>query len=259
MNYEKYNFLKDGFGKEVYVFDELSSTNDFCKDNALNFTDKSVVIAKSQFAGKGRMNRVWKDSKEETLSMSCIIKSSNISNMQLLPFVCGLSVRKALSDFAGLQFGVKWVNDVVFSGKKISGILCESRIAETPVLVCGIGVNIAQNQHYFDSNDIKYGTSLKVITGKNINFLDVAKAILTELNIYYEIYEKNGFAGLLCNEYNKYCVNIGKHVTATVNSQNIEGIVSYVMENGNLEIETSNGIVNLLSGEASIRGQNGYY
>ncbi|MDR2654654.1 MAG: biotin--[acetyl-CoA-carboxylase] ligase [Oscillospiraceae bacterium] len=254
----RFNFFAEGYGKDVLFFESLLSTNDYCKNEA-SLPGELVVIAKSQSAGKGRLSRVWKDLPGASLSMSLLIKPANIINMRQLPFVCGLSLRAALSDFAGISVGLKWVNDVVYGGGKLAGILCESRISGgEAAAICGFGLNLNQDQEYFDKNGLKFASSLKLLTGRNFDILETAKAILEKFNIYYNIYQRSGFAPL-CGEYNRHCVNIGREAVFQKDGKETRGTALLVLENGNLLVRAGGGDIALESGEVSVRGAGTYY
>ena len=61
---------------------------------------------------------------------------------------------------------IKWPNDLLLNGKKVVGILCESVSYGYQMqgrgIVCGIGINLAQPQSYFDAANLPNGTSLEL-------------------------------------------------------------------------------------------------
>ena len=249
-----------GFGLNVLIFDRLGSTNDYLKEEGASLPDKTVVIAKEQYAGKGRLGRSWQDSEGDTLCMSALVHTPSIHDTQLLPFVCGLSARKALSELFSAETGLKWVNDVVCHGKKVAGILCESRVQGANIFsVMGIGVNVGQSRDYFDKSGLPWATSMQIESGLHKGLLEAAEAVLKAMDYYYAIFQQQGFTSL-CTEYNQYCVNIGRQVRATYPDRVVEGIARKVETDGSLAVETGEGKIEFIrTGEASLRGMYGYY
>ena len=77
-----------------------------------------------------------------------------------------LAVRDQLAQRYGVNCQIKWPNDLLLNGKKIVGILCESVSYGFQMqgrgIVCGIGINLAQPQSYFDAANLPNGTSLEL-------------------------------------------------------------------------------------------------
>jgi BirA family biotin operon repressor/biotin-[acetyl-CoA-carboxylase] ligase len=94
----------------------------------------TLVTAGTQRAGRGRQGRTWSAPPGRALLMSLIVKQVE----PLLPLRAGVAV----SDAAGPRARVKWPNDVLIDGRKVAGILVESRPQEGWAIV-GIGVNVA--------------------------------------------------------------------------------------------------------------------
>jgi len=104
------------------------------------------LIAESQHSGRGRLGRTW-TSETGNLFCSFICPSGLIADsLNFLPYIVGLSIAQAL-ERAGLGRDIirlKWPNDVLLEGKKVSGVLIERTSVDAPVVI-GIGVNVT---HY---------------------------------------------------------------------------------------------------------------
>ena len=94
----------------------------------------TLVTASEQTAGRGRQGRTWVTPPGTAIAASVILREFD----DLLPLRAGLAV----ADVAGEGALVKWPNDVWIDGRKIAGILAESR-SEPRWAVLGIGVNVA--------------------------------------------------------------------------------------------------------------------
>lgn len=122
---------------KLISFDKIQSTQDYAHDLIAkgNASDKTVVVAMAQSAGRGRYKRKW-ISHHGNLYASFIYKISERDPR--LSYAVAVAVAETLISF-GLSPKIKWPNDVLIDGKKISGILIE--YAQNFVIV-GIGINV---------------------------------------------------------------------------------------------------------------------
>ena len=120
---------------------ETTSTNDRARELAARgATHGTIVTAGAQTAGRGRQGRTWTAPAGSSLLVSLVLRAYD----GLLPLRAGLTV----ADLAGPTARVKWPNDVLIGGRKVAGILAETRPTEGWA-VLGIGLNAA-----LDLNDL---------------------------------------------------------------------------------------------------------
>lgn len=103
--------------------------------------DGTVVYADFQRSGRGRIDgRTWQSAPRENLLCTVILKRLPAAGFTLR---VGLAVARTFDSFlpTGRETRIKWPNDVLFEGKKLSGILCEN---DGSALYVGTGLNIAQ-------------------------------------------------------------------------------------------------------------------
>jgi BirA family biotin operon repressor/biotin-[acetyl-CoA-carboxylase] ligase len=109
--------------------------------------DGTVVVADYQAAGRGRRGRAW-DALPGTSLLATILVRPRVAPDRWAAYslATAVAVAETLERVAGLGPRLKWPNDVLVGGRKIAGILLESRIdaAESGVIAVGIGVNLAQ-------------------------------------------------------------------------------------------------------------------
>lgn len=129
-------------GWRLVYLDETDSTNeDVRRRRDTDPGEGLVVIAKRQNDGRGRRGRSW-ESPEGNLFLSVRLKGSDrgMADTALLSFVAAVALSDTFSGLAPhLDVTLKWPNDVLVSGAKVSGILLET---DDPWVVLGIGVNI---------------------------------------------------------------------------------------------------------------------
>jgi BirA family transcriptional regulator, biotin operon repressor / biotin---[acetyl-CoA-carboxylase] ligase len=130
----------------VEVHEQIGSTNDRVAELATTGAPEgTLVVARLQTAGRGRRGRSWA-SPEGGLYFSFLLRPTADSLRSGLPatLVAGLALCQALEGLTppDAQPELKWPNDVLIRGKKVSGILGEmSQDAAGPALVLGLGVN----------------------------------------------------------------------------------------------------------------------
>ena len=173
---------------------ETASTNEDAKQAALEGAAEGLVIqAERQTAGKGRQGRVW-DSPVGNLFCSILLRP-NCDALQAghYSFIAALAVRAALAELlpqANIQ--LKWPNDVLVNGKKISGILLEAApMHDTKIdwLVIGIGVNCRTHP-----DNPAYPTSSLKAEGAAMTAADqVLALLLAQLEGWVRSYRQHGF------------------------------------------------------------------
>lgn len=103
--------------------------------------DGTVVVADHQLAGRGRRGRSWHDEPGASLLFSIVVRPRlPVERVPMLSLAAGVAVAEALAEQAGLATRLKWPNDVLVHGRKIAGILLESRMTGTPGAVESAGI-----------------------------------------------------------------------------------------------------------------------
>lgn len=242
----------------IAVFDVLSSTNDYLKENP-DIKEGSVVVADEQIRGRGRNNKAFSSPKGKGIYLSYLIKPDVVDKISSLTpklAVCVLSVLKEYIE----DVGIKWVNDIVYNGKKLCGILTEIKgygSSEGVIsAVLGIGINVNTNPEDFQGELKDIATSLSQIVGININRNILIGRLIKALDkMNLEPY---------CSEedreiYNDNLVIKNKEVYFERNGREYQGICRGVDESFRLIVRLKNGEEMFLdSGEVSVRGLYGY-
>lgn len=167
------------------------STNDTAKAAAESGEAEGLVIwALQQTQGRGRRGRVW-ESPQGNLYTSLLLRpSGETQNIGLYAFVTALAVADAVRDFLPqAEITLKWPNDVLVDGKKISGVLLE---ASSDWLVVGVGVNVMNSP----SKSLYPCTSLHE-QGAGQPVLDkVLDALLSHFAHWYDVMQTRGFGSI---------------------------------------------------------------
>lgn len=131
---------------EYHHFEVLGSTNDhlarMADEGAREWT---VVIADRQTSGRGRREDDWW-SPEGNLHLSILLRP-NVTPRELLrlPVTASLALLSGLGE-PGSLLKIKWPNDILYGGRKMAGILVESKSEGDSVqwAVVGFGVNMTR-------------------------------------------------------------------------------------------------------------------
>ena|SRR6266498_212063 len=131
---------------DVRYFDSIGSTNDEALAWAANDAkDLSLVIADEQTSGRGRLERKWFTPRGTALAFSLILRPTAAEKPYLTRTV-GLAACAVADSLRtrGLDALIKWPNDILLDGRKVTGILIETVWSgeEADCLVIGIGVNV---------------------------------------------------------------------------------------------------------------------
>jgi len=172
-----------GIVREIVELHSVGSTNTVALDSG---RPGLLVVASEQTAGRGRKGRTWFSPAGTNLYMTLTVDT----NDPRLPLVAGVAVREALSVLMvkSALLEVKWPNDLIVHGRKLCGILCESRGGITAV---GIGVNVNQLAWPPDLGDS--ATSLALILGREVQRQEVLRLVLTEVEKWLFIFARQGF------------------------------------------------------------------
>ncbi len=244
-------------GWQVMRFTEVESTNTIAANLAsVGATEGTCVIAETQSAGRGRRGRVW-HSPPGGLWLSILLRPTIQSqDVGRLSLIAGVAVSSAIRETFQLPAVVKWPNDVLISGKKVCGILPETRFLgdKMDFAIVGIGVNVAIDTDLLPL-DVKETSA--TLLSPDYPYASGAREALTAsiLNNFSRLYKQflsEGFLEIL-QEVREYCDTLGREVTVSRLGMPIQGIAVDIDSDARLIIRTKSGEdVHVISGEVSI-------
>jgi len=225
--------LPDGF--TLQRFDEIDGTN--AEALRAGVPDRYVYLARGQTAGRGRQGREWISPAGNLFATICISAPQDRNPAQLA-FVAGLAVLDALSEVTpGGDFTLKWPNDVLASGRKLSGILIE---AGEEGYAVGIGVNLIAAP---PDDAVQFpATDLQSVSGPGFVMTaeTLLKAICRHFAVWYGRWVADGFEALrvvwLASAH-----GMGDTIAASTASGHIEGRFQGLDADGALVLEDSCG------------------
>ena len=220
--------------KEI-ALESINSTNRWAKEHIAELPDRSIVTAKIQTEGRGRLNRSWVDLGEGNLFLSFVLKPDleyreNFPNItQYLSVV----LARVLENY-GVRPQIKWPNDVLVNGKKIAGILAETSMSQTTFngIILGIGVNLNARMEDFTRID-KPATALNLETGMKIDLKEFKNTLCKEFFEHYDEFIQKGFSCII-DEYTARACFINKELTVALVGETLSGVANGVTERGEL-------------------------
>jgi BirA family biotin operon repressor/biotin-[acetyl-CoA-carboxylase] ligase len=253
------SFLKTSFfGKYLYIFPELDSTNNYAKKIAQEGAPEgTVVLTEFQTGGRGQQGNSWQSSPGQNILMSIILRPRlKIESVRCITLATANILAVAIEKFlkrkkiSGVNIHLKWPNDVYINDKKVAGILIESALQDKRIdfLIVGIGINVNQDISDLSDNIMETSTSLRHEVQQK---LDREELTATLINLYEREYirlESTNYHGII-REWKKRCAQIGKRVRIATPVTVETGVIRDVDESGKLLYETDEGILKeLVSG-----------
>jgi len=237
--------------KKILFFEEVDSTNNMAKKIALEENEGTVVISEMQTSGRGRRGRGWYSPKGG-IYVSFILKpnvSPEIASQ--LTLVSSLALVETLNAMDNnLNAKIKWPNDVLISGKKISGILTElsSDMEKINYIVVGVGINLNTEKEILPEN----GTSLKIEMKEEVSIKLFLKSFLEHYDLIYQEY-LNGDIDQIIERWKNNSDTLGKKVKIIGINETYEGLAKDIDENGALILKTKEKEIKVYSGDVSLR------
>jgi BirA family biotin operon repressor/biotin-[acetyl-CoA-carboxylase] ligase len=207
--------------------------------------DGTVVVADSQTAGRGRWGRTWRDTAGESLLMSVIVRPDlSVGELPKLSFAAAVAVGEAIALTTGLTARLKWPNDVLVNGRKLAGILLESRIVAEPIVVAGIGINLRQLA--FPDALAGIATSVDLEGGRAVGPEELLEGVLHAFDHWRATLESAGFAPLRAR-WLELADTIGREVTVGEHA----GLAVDLAADGALVLRQTDGVRRVFAGEVT--------
>ncbi len=240
------------FGKTMHHFDSLESTNVFAKGIAAEGTPEgTTVVAEFQTQGKGRQGRLWYSSPGENLTFSLIVRPRlSAKFVGIVSLYASLCVANAVRKQSQLELQCKWPNDILYNRQKICGILSESIFAQGVLSSVVIGVGLNVNEKNFPADLRQPATSLAIACKKDFDRVALLCEILQEFESSYALLTDKHSPHLI-ERWSKLCPMFGREATITQDGKTITGIARSIGEDGQLILDTPDGLQHILAGDAT--------
>ena len=229
--------------RKVAVFDEVFSTNDVIKDSCFD-----VVVAKSQTGGRGTNNRSFY-SPNGGIYLSLKLKPEiPLEKLSLITPFTAVALYKAIEKVTKLKPKIKWVNDIYINGKKVAGILTESKISSGNLdyVIVGVGVNCDRQD--FPKFNLNTPTSIEEELGHKIDKNRLIAEFLNEFNGFESSILKRDFIPY----YKDNFYLLDKKVKVVSGGREYLGVVTGVDDNLALLVKVKNEILSFISADVTV-------
>ena len=189
----KANLKTKRIGGKILVYDSTSSTNDIAAEYARNKqNDGMVVFTEEQTAGRGRAGNKWLSGRADSILCSIVLSTggSQTDPVELLSLTFAVAVAEAIDTTGRSRAKIKWPNDIMLNGKKVAGILLESKsfaTSKSKIYVAGIGINCHQKKESFPDELQQIATSIDAESHSISDRVLLAKRLLSSVDHWLEV------------------------------------------------------------------------
>lgn len=229
------------------VLNSVDSTNRFLLDhtfsNNIPLHKIPVVITELQTKGRGRLGRPWYSGLGDSLTFSLLWRfDCSARRLSGLSLAIGVAIVRALKLLGIEKLALKWPNDVLFSFRKLAGILIELNNDKRTgsAVVIGIGLNVHLPPLIKGNIDQPF-VDLFAMTGRTMNRNMLLAVLLAELETVLNDFNNFGF-DFFRNEWIGYHAYEDKLISLTLPDGSIKkGIVDGVECDGSIRLKMAAG------------------
>lgn len=224
--------MSDWLGEKIYKYNSVDSTQAKAEELALvGAPHGTVIIAKEQLAGRGRLGRSWYSPADKGVWLSIILRPQiQIDYLPQLTLLSSLAIKRTLNQLYDLDVKVKWPNDIYYEHYKLGGILTQARIIKGRIEYAILGIGLNTDKTIFPEDLTTKPISIEEAIGYSPDKQKLVNRLLVEIINFYEEYKITGFTPFLA----QYLENLyGKGELVMVDN-NLVGNISAVNQRGEL-------------------------
>lgn len=184
-------------GNRVHI-DEIDSTNHELKRKAVHqfIPNGTLLTASFQTTGKGQMGAIWESQKGKNLLATYYLEMDlELVDAFSLNMIMSLAVKETIESFVNDVVEIKWPNDIIIKGKKIAGILIETKLVNGIIKAAYLGVGLNVNQTIFNTFK-RLATSIKKETGLSLDIEILIQKLNLHLQQFYSLFKTKGYSAL---------------------------------------------------------------
>ncbi len=218
----------------------VDSTNNYVA-NAIdsgNYESGTAILAHFQDNGKGQRGSSWQSNPGENLTFSFAIPSEflPLRSHFLISKAISIAIWETLHENLQLDPHIKWPNDLLVNGRKLAGMLIESKLQERRYSIVGVGLNV--NQVEFNSG-LK-ATSMALELGRRLDISNVFHTLLSKIDDWLTWLHSGDYA-LINQVYAQNLFGYRRWVSLELAGQSFKGMITDVDDQGMLLVHSSQG------------------
>lgn len=238
---------------QVGYFPVIDSTNtQLVTIGATSSVANHLYLAEFQSGGRGRRGRTWISPYARNLALSLgVATRRTLPELGGLSLVVGLALADVFETLAVDDVQLKWPNDVLVSGHKLSGVLVELvQRGKAVEAVVGIGINV----HITETEATRIEQPVTDLRRHGVVAprTELVAVLVRKLREHLELFEQEGF-GPFVTAFNDLHVYHGETCALVQGKHTIVGEVQGIGEQGELLLRTSEGVQRFHGGEVSLR------
>lgn len=231
-------------GRRVLVLPEVDSTNTYALDRlaADPDADGTVIIAEYQTAGRGRFGRAWQSPRGASLLLTMLLRETGPLRGSRTVMAASVAVAEAVEEATLLAPLIRWPNDIYLRGRKLGGILVETRAmnGNGVAVAAGIGLNCLQQRGHLPPELGETATSLEIESEQPVDRLALARAMILCLDHHFK--RRNAVSDdEIAAAWHERCGDRGQRVTLSSLGQSFSGRVIDVNPSAGLLLQLDNG------------------
>jgi BirA family biotin operon repressor/biotin-[acetyl-CoA-carboxylase] ligase len=244
----------ESLGRRVFYEASTPTTMDIARREALAGAPEGVIaLAEEQTAGRGRMARTWISPPGVNIYGTLVLRPS-LDELRYLSVIAPLAVCLAIEETTNLLPRIKWPNDVMINGKKVSGTLIESEVADGKVLFALVGPGINVNLDISAHEEIRdIATSLRSELGRDVPREGVLAAMLNHFEPLLLAHRRREIVSM---DWKQRLETLGQHVRVSGPDGSLleQGVAVDADSDGSLILRRDDGShVRVEAGEVTLR------
>ncbi len=217
--------------------DDVGSTQAVLKGLAsMGAVEGTVVVAKSQSTGHGRLSRAWV-SPTGGLYMSFVLRPGSLPRPELATLVSAVAVVQGVRQATGLNPVIRWPNDIMVNGRKLAGVIAEAQVYKQEVTQIIIGVGVNCNAPVRQTEGLSgEATSISEELGRHEEVSDLKHAILDSFSRLYEAWKSGSD---ISDTWRGLLGTVGKEVSLKLKTEGnpFSCVAKGVADDGSLVVE----------------------
>ncbi|MCR6657772.1 MAG: biotin--[acetyl-CoA-carboxylase] ligase [Opitutus sp.] len=229
----------------ITLLDEVDSTNDeAARQLASGREAPFVVLARKQTKGRGRLGRAWHSEANGNLYASFAFRPTlPPGGMATFTLWMGVNVCELISNFAQVDPGIKWPNDILFHGRKAGGMLTEARVDADQIrdLVFGLGLNVNGATASWPGELSRRAVSLAEEAKGTLDINRFAAALIGRVWLSYEKFVAGEHTETFADMWQRFDVLRGQPIAVLQGNKRIAGTAAGIDNDGSLLIRPESG------------------
>ena len=252
-------FRPGQIGARIRFIKTIDSTNRLALDLPAREAEHGLVlVAGAQTAGRARQGRSWLSLPGAGLFFTVVMEPEAAGHIiQMLTLTGALAVYDALAEVCTETLDIRWPNDVLLAGGKVSGILGEAayRGSKLERVALGISVNVGHKPEDFPPGMPSRPISIWMAEGSAPALEEVLGSVLEKLNSWYQLLAVGDVDAVLTGVRKRSSHVQGRRLQVVTGDETVTGTSAGLNHDGSLRLRLESGVeIDLRAGDVRVLG-----